>query len=108
MQYSFNYSDIKQQVLDFMRSLNVQPHDDKDIVIDGELHRYRTHDDKRNSQSGAYCIHDDGIPAGWVQDWRKGEAVNWRYDSSALTDEQRTYFNSDEFKQKAEREKRKA
>ena len=105
MQYSFDYSDVKQQVLDFMRSLNVQPHDDKDIIIDGSLHRYRTHDDKSYNQSGAYCIYDDGIPAGWVQDWRKGEAVNWRYDTSGLTDEQQTYFSSEEFKKKAERDK---
>ena len=108
MQYSFNYSDIKQQVLDFMRSLNVQPRDERDIIIDGYLHRYSTHDDKSYNQSGAFCIFTDGIPAGWVQDWRKGEAVNWHYDMSALDNEQRTYFNSDEFKQKAERERKEA
>ncbi len=108
MQYSFNYSDIKQQVLDFMRSLNVQPRDERDIIIDGYLHRYSTHDDKSYNQSGAFCIFTDGIPAGWVQDWRKGEAVNWHYDMSTLDNEQCTYFNSDEFKQKAERERKEA
>ena len=108
MSYNFDYNDIKQQVLDFMRSLDIQPYDERKIIIDGELHRYRTHDDKASQTSGAYCIHIDGLPAGFVQDWRKGIKEDWHFDTSGLAAEQRTYFNSEEFRKKAEQEHREA
>ena len=108
MSYNFDYSDIKQQVLDFMRSLDIQPYDERKIIIDGELHRYRTHDDKASQTSGAYCIHTDGIPAGFVQDWRKGIKEDWRFDTSGFIGEKRAYFNSEEFRKRAEQERREA
>ena len=98
----FDYSSIRQQVIDFMGSLGIQPHSDDDIVLDGELHRYRTHDDRPGHMSGAYCIHTDGLPAGFVQDWRKGIKEDWHFDTSGFTDEQRRYYSSDEFRKKAE------
>ena len=108
MQYNFDDNDIRQQVLDFLASLGMQPHDERDIILDGELHRYRTHDDKPYQTSGAIRIHTDCWPAGFAQDWRKGVKENWKYEAPNLTDEQRTYFNSEEFKKKAEQEQRKA
>lgn len=105
MQRSFDYDDIKHQFLDFLNSLGIQPYDEQDIVIDGELHRYRIHDEKSYKQSGAYCIYPEGLPAGFAQDWRKGIKETWRYDTSGLDDERKTYFNSEEFKQKAEQER---
>ena len=106
--FNFNYEDVRQQFLNFLQSLDIQPHDERDIIFDGELHRYRIHDDKQGQKSGAYNIHTDGWPAGFVQDWRKGIKENWKYDASGLADEQRTYFNSEEFKKKCEDEHKKA
>ena len=110
MQYSFNYEDIRRQFLDFLQSLGIQPHAERDIKFDGELHRYRVYDDKKGQKSGAYKVHTDGWPAGFVQDWRKGIKENWRYDISGLEidDEQRRYFNSEEYRKKCEEEHRKA
>ena len=108
MQHNFNLDEVRQQILDFMLSLEIQPYDESDLILDGELRRYRIHDDKSSEKSGAYCIHSDGWPAGFVQDWRKGIKENWRYDISGLDDEQRKYFNSEEYRKKCEEQERRA
>lgn len=105
---NFNENDIRRQFLAFMSGLDIQPYDENSLVIDGKLHRYRTHDDKSSHQSGAYCIYPEGMPAGFAQDWRKGVKATWRYDISGLDDERKTYYNSEEFKNKAEQERREA
>lgn len=107
-QYNIDYADIIEQFKKFMDGLGVQPYDDRDIVIDGTIHRYRVHDDKSNHKSGALCIYPEGLPAGFVQDWRRGIKVNWKYDTSGLKEDQRTYFNSEEFTKKAAEERKKA
>lgn len=106
--YTFDYADIKQQFINFMYKLGVQPYDERDVIIDGELHRYRVHDDKSNHKSGALRIFPEGLPAGFVQDWRRGIKENWHIDTSGLGEEQRTYFDSEDFRKKAEEDRRKA
>lgn len=101
-----NLDDARSQLLAFMHSLDIQPYNEHEIILDGELHRYRTHDDKSGATSGAYCVFPEGLPAGFVQDWRKGIKENWRMDVSSLSYEQRTYCFSEEFKRKAEEERR--
>lgn len=103
---TFDYDDIKRQFLDFLADLGIQPYDDRDIIIDGELHRYRIHDDKSYHKSGAFCIFPEGLPAGFAQDWRTGTKKNWKFDTSGLPNEQREYFNSEAYRKEAE-EKRK-
>ena len=44
--YEFNYDDVLQQVKNFLFSLGIIPYDERDIALDGELHRFRTKDDK--------------------------------------------------------------
>lgn len=108
MRYDFDAEDIRRQLLDYLTSLDIQPYDESEIILDGELHRYRVHDEARGHTSGAVCIHADNWPAGFVQDWRKGIKENWKYDVSSLNDEQRTYFNSEEFRKKCEEGQRMA
>ena len=98
----FDTYEIQQQVLDFMRALDLAPVDNSEIIIDSKIHRYKAHGDKGSETSGAYCIHDDGLPAGWVQDWRKGEPVKWHFDTKGLTQEQRNYLNDPETKKRNE------
>ena len=108
MRKTFDYSDTRRQVLDFLAKLDIQPYDDTDIILDGELHRFRLRDDHSGQKSGAICIHTDGWPAGFVQDWKRGIKEIWKYDISGLDEEQRTYFNSEEYKKKCEEQERKA
>ena len=106
MQKTFDSHDVIQQVLHFAETMNIF-FDTDTLKLDGEIHRVRTREDKSGDKSGAYCIFMDSWPAGFVQDWRKGIKENWKYDISGLDDEQRKYFNSDEFRKKCELEERK-
>ena len=106
MQRTFEYEDIRRQVLEFLAKLGIEPYDDSDVVINGELHRFRLRDDKPSEKSGAIIIHTDNWPAGYIQDWRKGIQEYWKYDISGLDDEQRKYFNSEEYRKKCEEQER--
>lgn len=108
MQKTFDPNDILKQVLAFMSKLGIEPYSESDIVINGELQRFRTREDKPKEKSGAIIIHTDGWPAGYVQDWRKGIKENWRYETSGLDEEQQKYFNSKEYKKKLDDKERKA
>ncbi len=108
MKRNFDYHDIRRQVLDFIAKIGIEPFNPDDIFLDGKLYRFRTTDDKPSEKSGAIVIHRDGWPAGYVQDWRKGIQEFWKYDISGLDDEQRTYFNSEEYRKKCQERERKA
>lgn len=48
------------------------------VEMDGRMHRVRTDGDKSAERSGAYTGHLDGRPAGFIQNFRTGEKVNWK------------------------------
>lgn len=101
--------EIREQVLSLMSQLGISPAAGEDLILDGELHRYTIEGDRKGTDNGAYCIYTDGIPAGFIQDW-KGIKTKWKYDSSKLSPEERSYYASEEYEKKAteERERRKA
>lgn len=111
--YDFSYSEIQDQVLNFMRELGISPIPKyAQLVLDGRKHRYVVEGDRPTHKNGAYCIYTDGVPAGWVQSWTvSAEPTKWKFDLSGYSDEQRKYFNSKEYqaqaeKRRIEREKR--
>ena len=79
-------NEIEEQFREFMRVNNCDAHEAINLIMDGQIHRYRTIDDKRSQTSGAYCLHSDGWPSGWVQDWRNGQAINWRFQKDNIRD----------------------
>lgn len=101
--------EIREQVLSLMSQLGISPAAGEELILDGELHRYTIEGDRKGTDNGAYCIYTDGIPAGFIQDW-KGIKTKWKYDSSKLSPEERSYYASEEYEKKAteERERRKA
>ena len=99
-------AEIESQVLSFMAELGVSPASYERLELDGKLHRYDIDGDKRGSGNGAYIIHADGIPAGFIQDWKRGVKTTWKYNDSGLSEEQKTYFNSAEYQEKLEAEKK--
>ena len=109
---NFHISDfeIEEQVLNFMDELGIAPIDDRHIIIDGNIHRYRCEGDKRGETSGAYCIFNDNWPAGFVQDWRKNIKSDWAFNIKDLPIEHKQFLNSDKIRKEAEelRKKRQA
>ena len=99
---NFSDFDIEAQFLQFLRDNDIYPVGDDHLILDGKLHRYKIQGDKSGETSGAYCIHTDGLPAGWAEDWHSGSSIKWRYDISSLSKEQKEFFNSPERKAKAE------
>lgn len=102
-------AEIREQVLSLMSQLGISPAHGEDLILDGELHRYTVEGDRKGTENGAYCIYPDGIPAGFIQDW-KGVKTKWKYDTSRLSAEAKDYYTSEEYKKKSteERERRKA
>ena len=99
--YNFNLDDIRTQVLDFMRANDIDPPDEP-LIIDGLLHRYKTKRDHHGETSGAYCIFPEDWPAGWVQDWRKGDAITWSFDREKLGGEAKSFFDDERYKKAVE------
>ena len=76
MEYIFSPDDIREQFLAFMREKNVYPANQRDtyLILDDRIHRYQIEGHKNGSTNGAYCIHTDGLPAGFLQDWSNPDA----------------------------------
>lgn len=98
MKIEFSPEEIKAQFRISMTEMNAEPDAFYQIKADGELHRYHIRGEKKGSKNGAYVLHIDGYPAGYIQNW-KGEKINWKFnaDNSSLTQEQREYLNSSEY-----------
>ena len=104
--YSFNDWEIQQQVLDFMIHNGIIPYDQNmPIFSDGSIHRFRTQDDHQGDTSGSYCIFSEHWPAGWVQDWRNGPAINWSFQRDKLNDEALSFFDDKRYKEARKKSK---
>jgi putative DNA primase/helicase len=51
--------------------------------MDGAMHRVSVDGDKGRERSGAYVAHLDGRPAGFIQNFRTGQRMNWKASSRA-------------------------
>ena len=99
---TFSEADIEQQFRDFMAKHDASPAPYETLILDGKLHRYDIDGEKKYRQSGAYVIHTDNIPAGFLQNWKTGLKTFWTFRTDSLSQEQRDYFNSPEVKARAE------
>lgn len=66
----------------FLRD-TIPPHGNLTIEADGEIHRYHIDGDRTGTKNGAYLLHLDGRPAGYVQNWKTGEEITWKYELTA-------------------------
>lgn len=81
--YSFSFEEIRTQALQKMSELGLLPRlvRDRDLIIDGRIHRYDIDGQKRGSKNGAYLIYSDGRPSGFFQDWSNPDAkYTWSID----------------------------
>ena len=112
MNYQIPYEEIRAQVLDFMRELGMFPAKSKDeyLILDGQIHRYTIEGDKPSKKNGAYLIHADGVPNGFVQDWKNNdEKSKWifKFPENEEAKKKREYFSSKEYREKIEAEQKK-
>ncbi|MFU8790428.1 MAG: toprim domain-containing protein [Methylobacter sp.] len=47
------------------------------VIADGKLHRDHVEGDKRGTKNGAYILHADDRPAGWLQHFNSGITSSW-------------------------------
>ena len=109
MDFNISEDEIREQVLSFMRDHGSYPRDQRDtyLKIDGELHRYSVDGDRRGEKSGAYRLHGDNRPAGFIQNWKIGFKETWKFYTENLPKETFDYFQSEEFKKKAKADEKK-
>ena len=60
-----------------MHAAGCAPHDAREIVADGVLHRYRVDGDKPNTKNGWFLLFSDGIPSGAFGSWKHGINQTW-------------------------------
>jgi phage/plasmid primase-like uncharacterized protein len=70
-----------------MRERGFEPADE--IIADGELHRVRWRRDKPGSRNGAYVLHLNGNPAGFVECFKRGIRFNWSTKGARLSPPER-------------------
>ena len=95
------------QFTSFIHSTGIKPKYSINIQADGKLHRFAVEGDRGAEVGGAYCLHLDGCPTGYVQSWRQNIKEHWKY--SFTEDERREYRQQqrdDESRAKLERERR--
>jgi phage/plasmid primase-like uncharacterized protein/antirestriction protein ArdC len=57
-------------------------------LMDGQLHRVPLLDSTSGKLNGTYKGFLDGIPAGYIENWKTGEKIKWKYSGHMLSGEQ--------------------
>lgn len=96
---------IKEAFLNFIYSLGVIPHQPFDIKFGDGIKRFRVEEDEPSETSGAYVLHNDGYPSGYIQEWRKGIKENFSYPRERMADKQREYWTEEKIKKSIEENK---
>ena len=103
---SISDEDIRLQFSAFLDANGMTPDAGYTLILDGERHRYRIDGHKKGTKNGVYCVHTDALPAGWAQNWAGGDVMLWKYDTSGMSQEQKTWFTDQSPEAKAAREQR--
>ena len=93
----------QQQFADFIRDMGGDLRGEMP-VMDGKIHRIPEAGAKKGNKNIAYAGYMDGIPAGWVKNWR-GEQKNWKAKGIALTNQDRAKLKKESAEKQARREK---
>jgi putative DNA primase/helicase len=75
--------------------------------MDGKIHRVAIQGDKPGQQSGAYVGFLDGHPAGYFNNHKTGEKVNWKFQGATqkITEQDRVRLLAESAQHRQEREK---
>ncbi|MFC1098375.1 zincin-like metallopeptidase domain-containing protein [Pasteurella multocida] len=93
----------REEFANFMRDMGLVVSGEHPIM-DGKLHRVRTESDKSKELSGAYILHGDGLPAGYAQNFRTGEKLNWKSKGYHISPEEIAKMRAESAQKLQERE----
>lgn len=74
-------------------------------IMDGKHHRIPVDGDKSGERSGFYFVHSDGRPAGFIQNHKTGETLNWKSQGTRVNKEQLAAARAEAAQKQADREK---
>jgi putative DNA primase/helicase len=66
----------------------------EEIIADGQLHRVRWIGDKSGARNGAYVLHLNGRPAGFVECFKRGIRFKWSAEGARLSTADRRALNA--------------
>ena len=94
----------------FMRDNGIVPRGNLSLIMDGQIHRFSTENDKHGGQSGAYFIYSDGCPNGGAMDYHiHTEMQKFKLNQDLMPKDSRKVLSETEYrKKKADDERRKA
>lgn len=101
---SRTFDNPQQQFADFIRSMGGDLKGSMPIM-DGKIHRIPEIGAKKGNKNIAYAGYMDGVPGGWVKNWR-GDQKNWKAKGIVLTDQDRTRLKKESAEKKLRREKK--
>ena len=76
-QSTHGYFSAEAEFLSAMHAAGCAPHDAREIVAGGVLHRYRVEGDKAGSKNGWYVLHGDDPQSGAFGSWKHGINQTW-------------------------------
>lgn len=81
---------------------------DRPLIADGALHRAHVDGDKRGTKNGAYILHADGKPSGWLQHFCSGTYSKWTLSGKRepMTQVMREQIEADKQRRKLEQQQR--
>ena len=69
-------------------------------IFDGKIHRVASLGGKAGNKDVSYCAFDDGLPAGWIHNFKSDQKINWAFSGHELNDEQKVQFKDMAHKEK--------
>ena len=79
-----SHDELRTFVLNKMAEYSMFPAPNyQNLIIDGQMHRYQI-EGRKKKDDGAYKIHDDNIPAGYIKDWHTGTEYTFKIQGDGL------------------------
>ena len=78
------------------------------LLADGQLHRVHVEGDKHGTKNGAYILHANGNPSGWLQHFNTGISGKWTLSGKRepMTQAMKQLIETDRQQRKVEQQRR--
>lgn len=102
---TYSLSDVENRLYEVMEESGMSPAPGQRLDIQsGKIQRYQISGDRKGSKNGAFSVHIDDRPAGWVENWKTGEKITFTMRGlPELSAEEREAFRQQMEKARLER-----